>query len=127
MDIDIEWVIYHLIHDDEGFEEANLEIDYYEIDVWDRLMVSLRRNSTLLKLSVERSESLLARSRNPYQLQEFFEAIESLPLLVELKLIGFAAEDLDYGFVDFVRNHETLTKFTLHVAHGRLNANIMWG
>jgi hypothetical protein len=124
MDIDIEWVIYHLIHDDEGFEEANLEIDYYEIDVWDRLMVSLRRNSTLLKLSVERSESLLARSRNPYQLQEFFEAIESLPLLVELKLIGFAAEDLDYGFVDFVRNHETLTKFTLHVAYRRLNTNI---
>jgi hypothetical protein len=56
-------------------------------------------------------------------LQDFFEAIESLPLLVELKLKDFSAEDLDYGF-DFIRNHETLTKFTLHVAHGRLNANV---
>ena len=122
--MDIEWVIYRLIHDEEGFEEANLEIDYYDIDVWDRLIASLRHNSTLLKLSVERAEILPARSRNPYQLQEFFEAIESLPSLVELKLKDFAAEDLDYGFVDLITNHETLTKFTLHVAYGRLDANV---
>jgi hypothetical protein len=63
--MDIEWVIYHLIHGDEGFEEANLEIDYYDIDVWYRLMTSLRRNSTLVKLSVERAEIFPARSRNP--------------------------------------------------------------
>ena len=124
--MDIEWVIYHLIHDDdEGFEEANLEIDYYDSDVWDRLIASLRHNTTLFKLSVERAEIVPARSRNPSQLQEFFEAIASLPSLVELKLKDFAAEDLDnYGFVNLMTNHKTLTKFTLHVAYGRLDANV---
>jgi hypothetical protein len=45
--MDIEWVIYHLIHNDEDFEKVDLEIDYYEDDVWERLLTSLSRNTTL--------------------------------------------------------------------------------
>ena len=54
--MDIEWVIYHLIHnDDKEFHTINLDqIDLLDDDALQRLLVALRRNHTVRNVTIDR-------------------------------------------------------------------------
>ena len=132
--MDIEWIIYHLIHNDEDFTEAVLVIDYYDNDVWERLLASLRRNSVLQKVRIERGETAPTRIRSMEEIDELFQALATNNhVLKELELIGFAAFELGQGrfFASFLQQQHhhhssssSLERMELQLVFGTLPSTI---
>jgi hypothetical protein len=121
--MDIEWVIYHLIHNDnEDFSSVDLEIDYYDDDVWERLLTSLSRNRTLTKIRVARVESATSfgRTRELTEIEDLFQAMRLIPHLQQVELVGFVSTDLFYGFGDLLDNHSTIERVRIDLASGVL-------
>jgi hypothetical protein len=113
--MDIEWVIYHLIHNDDDYTMVDLDIDFYDADVWYRLIVSLRRNTTLTDVRLTRGKT---RVRRWLELQEMFTVLSNLPNIKGVVLIGFTAVDLEVG--TSLLSHNKVTQVRLDLESGVL-------
>jgi hypothetical protein len=95
--MDIEWVIYHLIHnDDENFTSiVDLDIDLCrsDLDQWDRLLTGLSRNRTVTSIELSRGYQSLVVTED--DLQRIFSALRHLPRLSKVKLDSFTTFDLE--------------------------------
>mmetsp|Transcript_13822 Transcript_13822/g.32245 ORF Transcript_13822/g.32245 Transcript_13822/m.32245 type:complete len:503 (+) Transcript_13822:54-1562(+) len=104
--MDIEWVIYHLIHnDDEKFSSIfDLDIDLCrsDLDQWERLLVGLTRNQTVT--SIELSRGYQSPIVTEDDLRRLFSALRHLPLLARVKLNGFTTFDLEQSEALFDKN-----------------------
>jgi hypothetical protein len=127
--MDIEWVIYHLIHNDnEDFTSVDLEIDYYADEVWDRLLTSLSRNRTLTKIRVYRAAETMGRTtqHRVLEIEDLFRAMRLIPHLQQVELIGFMSMDLDDGNVgDLFLNHATIERVKIDLAYGKLPGSVV--
>jgi hypothetical protein len=124
--MDIEWVIYHLIHNDDDFESVSLDIDYYDGDVWDRLLTSLYRNTVLTKILLIRAEVPRSRTRTLGDLRDLFQAIREIPTVGEVELLGgFTGTDLDFSLPDFLQDHATMQKLQIIVSDGTLSTRVL--
>ena len=135
--MDIEWVIYHLIHNDDDFVTVSLDIDYYDQDVWDRLLTSLSRNKQLKQIKLVRAENPQSRSRRPFELSNMFLAISKIPTLANVEFLGgFTGWDfnvcVDRGDESFFpadvlfTNHPTITHIRMILSeNSTLNRRIL--
>ena len=102
----IEWVIYHLIHnDDENFRSiSDLDIDLCrsDLDQWERLLVGLTRNQTVT--SVELSRGYQSPVVTEDDLRRLFSALRHLPRLSKVKLDSFTTLDLEQSELLFDDN-----------------------
>jgi hypothetical protein len=100
--MDIEWIIYHLIHnDDEEFTtiDHTVKVDSYNHDVFERFMVALERNKTLRKVCIERALAVGGgRRRTPEDMYYLLCTVCQLPLLQELKLVEWDICDLEHPY-----------------------------
>jgi hypothetical protein len=95
--MELEWVIYHLIHnDDENFTSIiDLDIDLCrsDEDQWNRLLLGLSRNRTI------QSIELLRGYQNPIitedDLRKLFTALRCCTKLSKVKLDSFTINDLE--------------------------------
>ena len=95
--MELEWVIYHLIHnDDENFTSIiDLDIDLCrsDDDQWNRLILGLSRNRTI------QSIELLRGYQNPIitedDLKRLFTALRCCTKLSKVKLDSFTINDLE--------------------------------
>jgi hypothetical protein len=95
--MELEWVIYHLIHnDDENFTSIiDLDIDLCrsDDDQWNRLILGLSRNRTI------QSIELLRGYQNPIitedDLRRLFTALRCCTKLSKVKLDSFTINDLE--------------------------------
>ncbi len=104
--MDTEWLIYHLIHnDDDRFTSIdNLDIDLSrsDLDQWDRLLLGFSRNRTVT--SIELSRGFQRPVVTEDDLQNLFSALRRLPNLSKVKLNGFTTFDLQQTESLFVDN-----------------------
>jgi hypothetical protein len=103
--MDIEWVIYHMIHnDDEGFTSVSFDIDVCRADVdqWDRLLEGLSRNRTLTRLDLVRGLQRMVATEA--DLQQLFSAMRRIPNLSEVRFDCFSTEDIELADCLFVEN-----------------------
>ena len=116
--MDIEWVIYHLIHnDDEHFTSiADLDIDLCrsDQDQWDRLLMGLSRNRTIT--SIELSRGYQSPVVTEDDLQRLFTALRCLPRLSKVKLDSFTTFDLEQTEPLF-ENNTTIEEVWIENAH----------
>jgi len=116
--MDIEWVIYHLIHnDDENFTSiADLDIDLCrsDQDQWDRLLMGLSRNRTIT--SIELSRGYQSPVVTEDDLQRLFTALRCLPRLSKVKLDSFTTFDLEQTEPLF-ENNTTIEEVWIENAH----------
>ena len=93
--VDLEWVIYHLtMNDDEDFTSVPLDVDLCRVDddQWQRLLVGLRRNTTLTGLELTRG--LQRTLCTDGDLEDLFGAIRRVPKLTKIRLDSFSTDDL---------------------------------
>lgn len=103
--MDLEWVIYHMIHnDDEQFTSVSFDVDICrgDDDQWDRLLAGLSRSQTLTRLDLVRGLQL--RVATEADLQQLFEATRQIPHLSEIRLDCFSTEDIEHAESLFVGN-----------------------
>eukprot|EP00536_Pseudo-nitzschia_multiseries_P003388 jgi/Psemu1/284390/fgenesh1_pg.52_\ len=95
--MDIEWVIYHLTHnDDEDFTSVvDLDIDLCrsDQDQWDRFLTGLSRNRTVTNIELSRGYQLPVV--NDDDLRRLFRALRRIPRLAKVKLQSFTTFDLE--------------------------------
>jgi hypothetical protein len=109
LSMDIEWVLYHLIHDDPDFTTLSLDVDFYDDDVWGRLLASLSHNSTVENVKVERYQG--GEGARTYQeLGDLFWALAQIPS-IETLTIGAVSSD------DFMAARPLLRHKNLRICH----------
>jgi hypothetical protein len=116
--MDVEWLLYKLIHNDSNCIHATLDIDYYDDDVWERLIPSLRGNHTLTSLKVCRAETIDTLIRTVDEIRELFGNMRQVPLR-ELSLVNLSATALEEsGLAELLTKHETLERVELILGEG---------
>ena len=94
--MDIEWLIYHLIHnDDDNFTsivDLDLDLCRSDLDQWDRLVLGFSRNRTVT--SVELSRGYQSPIVTEDDLRRLFCAMRHLPGLSRIKLDSFTTSDM---------------------------------
>ena len=104
--MDTEWLIYHLIHnDDDQFTSiVDLDIDLCrsDLDQWDRLLIGFSRNRTVTSIELSRGYQQPVVAED--DLQNLFSALRRLPKLTKVKLGGFTTFDLEQTESLFVDN-----------------------
>jgi hypothetical protein len=124
--MDVEWVIYHLIHNDDDFDSVSLDIDSYDAEVWYRLLTSIYRNTVLTKILLMRNDDPRSRTRTLRELRDLFQAIRHIPTVVQIDLLGgFTGNDLDFSLPEFLRDHATIQKIQIGVADGALSNRVL--
>ena len=92
--MDIEWILYHVVHDSPEFTDLCLDVDFYNDDVWFRLLASLRRNSTIASVKVERHEDGEGE-RTHDEMESLFLILSRIPSIERLVLSGATMEDFE--------------------------------
>ena len=104
--MDIEWLIYHLIHNDDDQFTSILDLDIdlcrSDLDQWDRLLVGFSRNRTVT--SIELSRGYQRPVVTDDDLQKLCSALRQLPKLSKVKLDSFTTFDLEQTESLFVNN-----------------------
>jgi hypothetical protein len=103
--MDIEWIIYHLIHnDDDEFTSVSLDIDLCRADddLWDRLLAGLERSQTLTSLELVRGLQRIVATE--VDLRRLFSSIRSIPALTKVKLDSFSTDDFTDSASLFTNN-----------------------
>jgi hypothetical protein len=59
--MDIEWVMYQLLHEGDDSTMVDLDIDYYDYDVWRRFILVLCRSTILTDVRLTRGETRVRR------------------------------------------------------------------
>lgn len=104
LSMDIEWVLYHLIHDDPDFRELSLDVDFYDDDVWERLLPSLVRNSSVTEVKIERHEEGEG-ARTDQELRDLFVALAGISSIQKLTLSAISHEDFAASIPLLQREH----------------------
>lgn len=116
--MDIEWVIYHLIHnDDENFTSiVDLDIDLCrsDLDQWDRLLIGLSRNRTVTSIELLRGYQSPVATED--DLQRLFSALRQLPRLSKVKIDSFTTFDLEQTKFLFLDN-DVIEEIWIENAH----------
>lgn len=92
LSMDIEWVLYHLIHNDPEFKHLSLDVDFYDDDVWSRLLASLSRNSTIVSAKIERYQGGEG-SRTFEELRDLFVALADISSIESLTISAVSSDD----------------------------------
>jgi len=104
--MDIEWVIYHLTHnDDEDFTSiSDLDIDLCrsDKDQWDRLLIGLSRSRTVTSVGLSRSYRFITADDD--DLRQLFGALRRMSRLSKVKLDSFTILDLQHSEPLFFRS-----------------------
>ena len=104
--MDIEWLIYHLIHnDDDQFTSiVDLDVDLcrWDLDQWDRLLIGFSRNRTVTSIELSRGYQRPVVTED--DLQNLFSALRNLPKLSKVKLDSFTTYDLEQTRSLFLNN-----------------------
>jgi len=104
--MDIEWLIYHLIHnDDDQFTSiVDLDVDLcrWDLDQWDRLLIGFSRNRTVTSIELSRGYQQSVVTED--DLQNLFAALRKLPKLSKVKLDSFTTYDLEQTRSLFLNN-----------------------
>lgn len=92
LNMDIEWVLYHLIHDDPEFKKLSLDVDFYDDDVWSRLLASLSKNSTIVSVTVERYQGGDGY-RTFDELRDLFTALAAISPIESVTIAAVSSDD----------------------------------
>ena len=92
--MDIEWVLYHVVHDSPDFTDLCLDVDFYNDDVWSRLLASLRRNSTISNVKIERHEDGEGE-RTHEEMESLFSTLSRIPSIERLVISAATMEDFE--------------------------------
>jgi len=92
LNMDIEWALYHLIHNDPLFKHLSLDVDFYDDDVWIRLLASLARNSTIKSVKIERYQGGEG-ARTFDELLDLFVALSDIASIESVTIAAVSNED----------------------------------
>lgn len=113
--MDIEWVLYHLIHNDAEFQHLSLDVDFYNDDVWSRLLASLARNSTIESVKVERYQGG-DEERTFAELANLFSTLANISSIHTVTISALSSDDFTAA-LDLLR-HENLRVCHLDLTGG---------
>ncbi len=105
LSMDIEWVLYHLIHNDPEFQHLSLDVDFYNDDVWSRLLASLARNSNIESVKLERYQGG-DEERTFEDLSNLFTTLATIPSIHTLTISALSSDDFTAA-LDLLR-HESV-------------------
>lgn len=92
--MDIEWVLYHIVHDSPDSQNLYLDVDFYNDDVWSRLLASLPRNFTISTVKIERNADGDG-SRTEDEIQSLFSLLSRIPSIEKLTFGAIVNEDFN--------------------------------
>jgi len=92
--MDIEWVLYHIVHNSPDFTDLSLDVDFYNDDVWSRLLASLRLNSIITNVRIERHLDGEGE-RSSEEIESLCLILSQIPSIERLTILATSMEDID--------------------------------
>jgi hypothetical protein len=103
--MDIEWILYHVVHNSPDFTDLYLDVDFYNDDVWSRLLASLHRNSTISNVKIERHQDGEGE-RTPGEMESLCSILSRIPSIESLIISAATIED--FGAAAPLLRHKNL-------------------